>query len=177
MGQSQAAWLWSAALLREAADRLLEVLREGASRLSALELDQGSPPPGETRTRTMSDPEVVALADSHPWGVAAMLLVFALECLLKGRLARDAADVVSRDGVLQEQFKDHNLRRPVARARIDLPDADPAILDVLTEFLRWRGRYPIPTIWKALRDLGKAQVGTVADFQAKAWDLYGQLAG
>ena len=106
-----------------------------------------------------------------------MLLAFAFECLLKARLAREGGEAVSRDGVLQRHFKNHNLRQLATRAGIGLPDADLAILDVLTEFLRWRGRYPIPVKWEDLRNLGNSQVGSVGDFQAKAWNLYDRLSG
>jgi hypothetical protein len=115
--------------------------------------------------------EVSALVDSYARGVATMLLASSVECLLKAKLTTNGIQLISEDGILHERFRTDNLRRLAVDAGLGLHEADLTVLDGLTAFLEWRGRYPIPTRWERLRDLNSMEFGSIGDFQARAFAL------
>ena len=75
--------------------------------------------------------------------VSALLLGFAIECLIKGCLITNET-FIEANGALKKKFKTHKLRRLAGYAKLDLSEYQLKILDFLTHCLEWRGRYPIP---------------------------------
>lgn len=176
MGQAVQAWYWSSDTLHRGADVLIQVARAGSGRLIELSFQDPPPAPGEIHRRSVTPEEVGALVDSHLQGVSVLLLAYAVECRLKAALLKKGASLVSPEGVLQKQFKHHKLRRLAVDAGVALPEADLQILDGLTAFLEWRGRYPIPTKWERLRDLTGLDLGSIGQFTENAFALSARIA-
>jgi hypothetical protein len=158
-------------ILRRSAEVLSRLAADGEKRHLELAFQEPDPLPGEIRERSSTPEEIAALVDLNADGVSTMLLASAVECLLKAKLASDGVRLISPDGVLQERFRTHNLRRLATEADLKLPEISLRILDGLSAFLEWRGRYPIPTKWERLRELESLKLGTIRDFQEKARDL------
>ncbi len=104
-----------------------------------------------------------------------LLLAYAVECRLKAALLKKGGSPVSPEGILQKQFKHHNLRRFAVEAGVGLSETDLQVLDGLTAFLEWRGRYPIPTKWERLRDLTRLDLGSVGQFTENAFALSARI--
>jgi hypothetical protein len=175
LGKAPQAWIWSAMILRRSAEVLSSLSADGESRHLELAFQDPDPLPGEIRERPQTPEETAALVDLNAAGVSAMLLASSVECLLKARLASAGIQLISVDGVLQKRFKTHDLRRLATQAGLELPEPSLRLLDGLSAFLEWRGRYPIPTKWERLRELEALELGTIRDFQGKAFALADEI--
>jgi hypothetical protein len=87
----------------------------------------------------------------EPWiGAPAMTLAaFAIENLLKGlAITKDPTLVQPTpsdpDELLDQALRTHRLRRLAELARTAVSDAEQELLETLTDFVRWAGRYPFP---------------------------------
>lgn len=94
----------------------------------------------------------LGLTDPDLCSVSALLLGFAIECLIKGHLATDET-FIDINGTLKKKFKTHNLRILVGYAKLDLSKEQLKILEFLTHCVEWRGRYPIPAKGKDIDSL------------------------
>lgn len=175
LGKAPQAWIWSAMILRRSAEVLSSLSADGERRHLELAFRDPDPLPGEIRERSATPEETTALVDLNAAGVSTMLLASSVECLLKAKLAGAGVQLISAGGVLQERFKTHNLRRLATETGLKLPEPSLRLLDGLSAFLKWRGRYPIPTKWERLRELEALDLGTIRDFQGKAFALADQI--
>lgn len=85
--------------------------------------------------------EIRGVCDSQYCAVALMLVGYSLEVCLK-------AMVILREGVeaylaMEKDYKHHRLSK-LATFIPDLSAKDHAVLDMLTQFVTWAGRYPDP---------------------------------
>jgi hypothetical protein len=100
-----------------------------------------------------------------------LLLAYAIECLVKVYLVKSGVSLVNQDGILQENFKTHKLRKLSEYAKLDLSGDELKILDWLTHFSQWRGRYPIPTKREYHEELNKMRLGSIGGVCTKACTL------
>jgi len=129
-------WLASAEELKRASDLLratwldeLQTTRERFQAFTAGELDR-------------------------PWepsvGAPAMTLAaFAIENALKGLMIAARPELVQPDAdrpetLFHERVKTHDLVRLATRAEVDLSSEEKKLLERLTEFAKWAGRYRFP---------------------------------
>jgi hypothetical protein len=83
------------------------------------------------------------LDESLSYGAPAMMLVgFAVECYLKGILVLRDPSVVKPPPYLFEW--DHRLPTLAKQAKIDVNEQEAELLERLTTFTTWGGRYPAP---------------------------------
>ena len=73
-----------------------------------------------------------------------MLTGFALENAVKALLVKNRPELVKRGKRLRWPDDGHNLRSLFDEARVSFSATEGDLLDRLTEFVRWRGRYPSP---------------------------------
>jgi hypothetical protein len=132
MGQGRFGFLaWSHNYMsqRRAAEILFAVAQSGWHRTSELNSMEPPPAPGETRTRLLTQEETAALTDSDLWSVSMLLLAYAIECLVKVYLVKSGVSLVNQDGILQENFKTHKLRKLSEYTKLDLSGDELKILD------------------------------------------------
>jgi hypothetical protein len=82
-----------------------------------------------------------------------MLLAFAVENEAKGFLVAKAPHLVDGQSGLDKSLRTHDVRALVDQCGIKVSELEAEVLDRLTEFAKWGGRYPIP-----LRALGATPV-------------------
>jgi hypothetical protein len=80
-----------------------------------------------------------------------MLYGFAIECLAKGVLLRQDP-TIARSGQLPDwPSKPHDVTALCRKTGLVLQAVEKDALDRLGEFVRWRGRYPIPSSFEQLK--------------------------
>lgn len=133
-------WMWHAVQLWRAA----EILADEA-RAASLEHE-----------RTRARPELSISPDPQPlpelWlrtGLlqpALLLAGLATECLLKGLISERQGEWVltDLDGSRTYRHKSHKLVKLSAMAGVSLTKAEQEVLEILTQFVEWAGKYPIP---------------------------------
>jgi hypothetical protein len=119
LGQEPHSWLMEATLLKRAAD----LVRQELTKMFAA-FPHGSPPY-----------EDIALCKSYM-----LLSGLALENLAKGIIVGRNPGVVTPDTF---NLKGHNLLQLSHQAALPLSDNERKLLDRLTDFIEWAGRYPI----------------------------------
>jgi hypothetical protein len=122
-GKSPAAW-WGIA----------QDLRQAAHLICWLDTD-GEPIEDENKALRMA----VAL-------VYRMLFGLSIENLIKGLLVAQGVEIIE-NGKLKSNFKSHNLKALVDKldtSSLNLTKEEYDVLDELAEYVRWRGKYPIP---------------------------------
>jgi hypothetical protein len=100
-----------------------------------------------------------------------LLLAYAIESLIKVYLVKSGVSLVNQDGALQKKYKTHKLRRLVEYAKLDLSVDELKMLDWLTHFLEWRGRYPIPTTREHYEEFNKMRLGSIGEVCTRAFIL------
>jgi hypothetical protein len=165
------AWSSNYTSQRRAAEILFAVAKAGWHRTSELDSMEPPPPPGETHSRLLNQEEKAAWIDSSLWSVSMLLLAYAIESLVKVYLVKSGVSLVNQNGALQGKFKTHKLRKLAEYAKLDLPAADLKILDCLTHFLEWRGRYPIPTKREYYDEFNKMRLGSIEEVCTSAFAL------
>lgn len=114
------AWRFTAWKLKEAA----ELLRSAFSTSTSRDQSGESEDPGELRSLS---------------SVYRMLLGFSFENMLKGIIiAKKSALDISK------LTSSHDIATLIRRANLELPEEDVNLLDRLTPFVLWGGRYPMP---------------------------------
>ena len=84
--------------------------------------------------------------------VYVMLLGYAIECALKGLLAKAGKAPGTAAGTLERRFKTHKLGDLADAARVSLSAAEKETLVWLSCYVEYMGRYPIPTKWDRWMD-------------------------
>jgi len=89
------------------------------------------------------------IADYQPY---ALLLGYAIECLLKARWVKNGNKLV-RDGRLLNEppFGKHELGKMARTVGVTLSPKELSVLDRLSSFVQFAGRYPIPPTWEQTR--------------------------
>jgi len=176
-GNSPLGWLSNATMFRRSAGVIFQLSRVGEALTLAFNDLEPPPPPGEIRTRILKGAELSASIDMGLWSVSIFLLAIGLENLLKARVAQSGISLVTEDGALDKQrFGSHNLKYLARLAKLNLPKEDMKIVDWLTAFLLWRGRYPIPTGHEQLEKLHNMQPGTLGELWEKSFTVYDRIA-
>ncbi len=83
--------------------------------------------------------------------VQAMLLGFAIECMLKGMYIKTTGNTLTHDGRYQgiPNAGDHQLGQIADAAGYAMSVDERRVLDKLSAFILFAGRYPISTNWRA----------------------------
>ena len=161
LGRGAFNWILSAMALLSAADLTYERYTAAAQLHGALTYRDAS---GVLRAveRPLSASEVDLLPETRLGPVAIMLLGLGLENLTKGLMIHASPELVSRDRGIHQQLKSHKLEDLVAAC------ADPSHVDerralgIISQFVNWAGRYPIPT-----KPVGADQAGQNMGFWAR----------
>jgi hypothetical protein len=115
--------------------------------------------------------EMRGICDSQYCAVALMLVGYSLEVCLKAvTIMHDGIDVYSE---AERKFLHHNLR-DLASFIDGLSDKDLAILDLLSHFVAWAGRYPDPGIKFIAKHEKIFEISE--EHQVTAKDLFGLAA-
>ena len=95
--------------------------------------------------------------------VQAMLLGLAIECLLKGMWIK-AGNTLTKDGRYARvpEAGDHELKQLAHAAGVSASEKEKGALERLSKFVKYAGRYPIPTAWEDMKLKQVNGVGTVA---------------
>lgn len=100
-----------------------------------------------------------ALGQSFELGhedTAMMLIGMAIENLLKGILiARDSSLI--ENGKTASRLKTHDLTKLITWAGISIDKYDTQLCALLSDFITWQGRYPVPLESSAIRGLFRAK--------------------
>lgn len=95
------------------------------------------------RPGPLTESERDLMPDAPIWKVALMLIGMAIEDMAKGIIVgRNPAKIA--EGKMTGVPTSHDLVDLVRSCRVPLTDEEIVALRVLTEFVRWAGRYPIP---------------------------------
>ena len=145
-------WVSRAYTLRRAADVLWKLYADARRELHEIigTCDVTSKNPGQAgQVSSMSNSQInqdLTLDD-----VARMLMGMSLEALVKGFLAAQDQKLIE-DGKLQGEFRSHDLEALIKKADIVL-SSDELLQTAksFTPFIKWAGRYPIPTKSQDLR--------------------------
>jgi hypothetical protein len=90
--------------------------------------------------------EVIEITLVRLLPIEKMLFGLGFENLLKGIAVSSKPQVVS-GGNLDKAMRTHDLPDLAAKASVTLTAEEGAVLRDLTEYVKWAGRYPIPTRW------------------------------
>lgn len=101
--------------------------------------------------------------DVNTYAVYALLLGYAIECELKAMWVRDGKQKLVVDGqyVGVPGARDHQLGRLAEKVGVSLTGAERDVLDRLSQFVLFAGRYPIPRNWQQSRPVpveGKGKI-------------------
>jgi hypothetical protein len=94
-------------------------------------------------SRSLTESESRDLRDSQLLSVYYMLSGYALENLLKGAIMLGHPEYFKADGKLAE-IRSHNLAHLWRKAGLALVPAEEVLLDKLSRYVDWLGRYPVP---------------------------------
>jgi len=94
--------------------------------------------------RALTPDEVNSLGDAGQGGVALMLLGFAIENICKAILVGRNSSLVDGDAGLNESLQTHDLKELATKCGQPLDTDEAQVLELLSEFSIWAGRYPIP---------------------------------
>lgn len=78
----------------------------------------------------------------NPLATSLMLAGFAFENLLKGKMIKDNEDCINSSGKFRHDS--HKLNVLADRAGIELNADERELFDMLTSYIRYAGRYPVP---------------------------------
>jgi len=175
-GNSPLTWISNAIMFHRSAHILFQLSRTREKQFLTFARSQPLPLPGETVARELKGEVLAAANDMQLWRVSMFLLAIALENLLKARLLENGIELVNSYGKLdKKRFQSHNLNHFARLANLKLCEDDTKILEWLTRWLMWQGRYPVPTEWEQLEKFQSMRVGTLGEQWEKSFALYDHI--
>jgi len=139
-------WSWAAAQLFRSAEIIYIQYQEAIER----NLQRDVVNPKHQGSRYLVGEEERDSLDSNLIGVCLMLVGYAIESLAKGILSFTTKTLLDENGKLR--YITHDLEWLFKECNISTNAQEKVALSYLTEFIMWRGKYPIPLSVKGLKD-------------------------
>jgi hypothetical protein len=137
------AWKVSSFSLKHAADKLYDVYDAAENRILQRLVDEIESGQSQDDTRELEGEELLDHHDTHLFSVYCLLLGYAIENLLKGILMVQHPEYFKPNKKMTD-IRSHNLVRLCNRCNIPVDKNETALLDTLTTYVEWQGKYPIP---------------------------------
>jgi hypothetical protein len=167
-------WLFRSENLKRAADHLFEIYHTASTRSIeqfVVEVKAGLSEGG----RVLEGQELEDFRDSELVTIYLMLMGYAIENLLKGKLLQQNPHFFKPKDKM-DGFNGHDLVLLANRIGFKLTKEDRASLKELTNYILWQGKYPIPLQYKKDRDRSRGIPFKGRDLQHKLDDLWHRLA-
>jgi hypothetical protein len=135
-------WALSAQPLARAA-ALVHARGQEARRLHATLWGRDASGLPTARSEPLTSAELDLMPDAPLWKVGLMLMGMAIEDMAKGIIVgRNPAKIA--EGKMTGVPTSHDLAELVRSCKVPLTDEEVVALRILSEYVRWAGRYPIP---------------------------------
>lgn len=163
------AWLLTARQLWKAAEAAYEIAHS-AHEESVRSMLQEMENKQQLISRTLSNEESERVRDISLFYVYSMLIAFTIENLAKGILIAQHAELVMPSGAIAAPIKSHDLSKLCTNALGNISDEEKDVLDVLSDFAVWRGRYPIPLNWHEMKPRQTSTGVWIQPSQGSVWE-------
>lgn len=135
-------WKFHAYKFKHAADHLYEMYYAANHRIIEKMIADIKENPTSNQSRTLEGQELRDFYDSSLIGIYFLLMGYALENLVKAICMIVHPEYFTPNKLTG--IKTHNLRELCTRCSIDLDKDELILLDKLSEYVEWMGKYPIP---------------------------------
>lgn len=139
------AWTMQAITLCDAADELFRKAEEGSAVFNRLFIVDGSSGELSVRRGELPVDDISTLFAVQYAGIALMLLGMGIEAQVKAMLVEQRPELVHEHRArVKPEFATHDLVGLLCQCDVDLSPEQERVLDTVTLFVRWAGRYPVP---------------------------------
>ena len=141
------AWKLAALILKHAADRLFDIQHDAALRIISPSVQEAQNASLQAQSasglKQLAGRELEDRWDSELISVYYFLMGCSTENLLKGILMSQHPEYLEAETKLTH-IKSHDLVKLCSRCNIDLVEKEKELLEKLTTYVKWAGRYPVP---------------------------------